>query len=71
MGAKVLTTSATRTHTIMDAYWKHHTNNDRRRLEGLGLSAREMGGELKAEFGMRPPARRDHRGLRPGGKAEM
>ncbi len=43
MGAKVLTTSATRTHTIMDAYWKHHTNNDRRRLEGLGLSAREMG----------------------------
>jgi hypothetical protein len=45
MGAKVLTTSAARTHTIMDAYWKHHTNNDRRRLEGLGLSAREMGGD--------------------------
>ena len=22
------------------------------------------------EFGMRPPARRGHRGLRPGGKAE-
>ncbi len=43
MGAKVLTTSATRTHTIMDPYWKHHTNKDRRRLETLGLRAREMG----------------------------
>ncbi len=43
MGARVLTTSATRTHTIMDPYWKHHTNKDRRRLEALGLSAREMG----------------------------
>ena len=43
-GAKVLTTRATRTHTIMGPYWKHHTNKDRRRLEGLGLSAREMGG---------------------------
>jgi hypothetical protein len=43
MGAKVLTTRATRTHTIMDPYWKHHANKDRRRLEGLGLSAREMG----------------------------
>ena len=42
-GAKALTTHATRTHTIMDPYWKHHTNKDRRRLEGLGLSAREMG----------------------------
>jgi len=42
-GAKILTTSATRTHTIMDPYWKHHTNKDRRRLEALGLSAREMG----------------------------
>ncbi|MCP5048156.1 MAG: hypothetical protein GY940_13375, partial [bacterium] len=43
MGAKVLTTIATRTHTIMDPYWKHHTNKDRRRLKALGLSAREMG----------------------------
>ncbi len=43
MGAKVLTTRATRTHTIMGPYWKHHANKDRRRLEGLGLSAREMG----------------------------
>jgi len=43
MGAKVLTTSATRTHTIIDPYWQHHTNKDRRRLEALGLSAREMG----------------------------
>ena len=40
---KVLTTRAVRTHTIMDPYWRHHTNKDRRRLEALGLSAREMG----------------------------
>ena len=45
MAAKVFTTSATRTHTIMDPYWKHHTNKDRRRLEALGLGAREMGGK--------------------------
>jgi hypothetical protein len=44
-GAKVLTTKAARTHTIMDPYWKHHTNKDRRRLDALGLSAREMGGK--------------------------
>ncbi len=43
MGAKVLTTRAARTNTIMGPYWKHHSNNDRRRLEGLGLNAREMG----------------------------
>jgi hypothetical protein len=43
VGTKVLTTRATRTHTIMGPYWKYHTNNDRRRLEGLGLSALEMG----------------------------
>jgi hypothetical protein len=42
-GAKFLTTSATRTNTIMDPYWKHHTNKDRRRLDALGLGAREMG----------------------------
>ena len=42
-GAKVLTTRAIRTHTIMEPYWKLHTNKDRWRLEGLGLSAREMG----------------------------
>ena len=42
-GAKVLTTRAVRTHTIMDPYWKHHTNKDRGRLQALGLSAREMG----------------------------
>ena len=41
--AKVLTTKAVRTHTIMDPYWRHHTNKDRRRLDALGLSAREMG----------------------------
>ena len=44
MGAKVLTTRANRTHTIMEPYWKLHTNQDRRRLQGLGLGAREMGG---------------------------
>jgi hypothetical protein len=43
-GAKVFTTRAIRTHTIMEPYWKLHTNKDRRRLGGLGLSAREMGG---------------------------
>ena len=41
--AKVLTTRAVRTHTIMDPYWRHHTNKDRRRLDALGLNAREMG----------------------------
>jgi hypothetical protein len=42
-GSEALTTSAVRTHAIMDPYWKHHTNKDRARLESLGLSAREMG----------------------------
>ena len=41
--AKVLTTRAVRTHTILDPYWRHHTNKDRRRLAALGLSVREMG----------------------------
>ncbi len=41
--AKVLTTMAVRTHTILDPYWRHHANKDRGRLEALGLSAREMG----------------------------
>ena len=41
--AKVLTTKAVRTHTIMNPYWRHHSNKDRGRLEALGLSAREMG----------------------------
>ena len=43
MGAKVMTTRATRTHTIMDAYWQHHGNRDRALLEKLGLNARELG----------------------------
>ena len=43
MGAKVMTTRATRTHTIMDAYWRHHGNRDRALLKKLGLSAKEMG----------------------------
>ena len=42
MGAKVMTTRATRTHTIMDAYWQHHGNRDRVLLKKLGLSAKEM-----------------------------
>lgn len=41
--ANVMTTSATRTHTIMDAYWQHHGNKDRALLKKLGLKAREMG----------------------------
>ena len=41
--AKVMTTRATRTHTIMDAYWQHHGNKDRELLKELGLGAREMG----------------------------
>jgi hypothetical protein len=41
--AKVMTTRAIRTHTIMDAYWQHHGNRDRALLKKLGLSARELG----------------------------
>lgn len=41
--AKVMTTRATRTHTIMDAYWQHHGNRDRALLKKLGLNARELG----------------------------
>jgi len=41
-GAKVMTTRATRTHIIMDAYWRHHGNRDRALLKKLGLGAREM-----------------------------
>ena len=44
-GTTVLTTSATRTHTLMDAYWQHHGNKDRARLKKLGLGAREMGSD--------------------------
>jgi hypothetical protein len=40
---KVMTTRASRTHTIMDAYWQHHGNKDRELLKKLGLGAREMG----------------------------
>lgn len=43
MGPNVMTTSATRTHTLMDAYWQHHGNEDRGLLKKLGLGAREMG----------------------------
>ena len=42
-GAKALTTRATRTHTIMDAYWQHHGNRDRALLKKLGLGDRELG----------------------------
>jgi hypothetical protein len=30
-----------------------------------------MGEVWKVALGMRPPARRGHRGLRPGGKSEL
>ena len=43
MRKKAMTTRATRTHTIMDAYWQHHGNKDRSSLKKLGLDAREMG----------------------------
>jgi hypothetical protein len=43
MGAKVMTTRAIRTHTIMDAYWQHHGNRDRALLKKLGLGAKELG----------------------------
>ncbi len=43
MGAKVMTTRAIRSHTIMDAYWRHHGNRDRALLKKLGLDARELG----------------------------
>ena len=42
--ASVKTTRAVRTHTIMDAYWRHHGNEDRALLKKLGLKARELGG---------------------------
>ena len=41
-GAKVMTTHATRTHTIMGPYWRHHQNKDRGMLTNLGLSTRKM-----------------------------
>ena len=37
---KEMTTRAVRTHTIMDAYWRHHNNADRALLKKLGLKAR-------------------------------
>jgi len=43
--AKVMTTRATRTHTILDAYWQHHGNKDRELLKELGLGAREIGSD--------------------------
>ena len=42
-GGKLMTTRATRSHTIMDPYWQHHRNKDRVLLKKLGLNAREMG----------------------------
>ena len=44
-GLTVMTTRATRSHTIMDPYWQHHRNQDRGMLKKLGLNAREMGKE--------------------------
>jgi hypothetical protein len=42
MGSQAKTTRAVRTHTIMDAYWRHHGNRDRALLKNLGLKPREM-----------------------------
>lgn len=42
-GTEIMTTRAVRTHTLMNAYWQHNSNEDRDLLEKLGLSAREMG----------------------------
>ena len=54
------------------------TEGSGQRTEDRGLKTgdrgqrTEDGGQrrLNSEFGMRPPARRGHRGLRPGGNAE-
>lgn len=40
---KALTTGATRTHTIQNAYWRHHGNQDRELLKKLGLGTRALG----------------------------
>ncbi len=42
MSTKAMTTRATRTHTLMDAYWQHHNNKDRVLLKKLGLKSREL-----------------------------
>ena len=42
-GGKVLTTRATRTHTIMSDYWNRHNNADRKMLKKLGLDANSQG----------------------------
>ena len=41
---KVLTTSATRTHTILIDYWNYNHNRDRKLLKKLGLGDRELAG---------------------------
>ena len=41
-GQKVVTTRATRTHTLNIDYWKHHDNKDRDLLRRLGLGSREL-----------------------------
>jgi hypothetical protein len=40
----ILTTSATRTHTILIDYWNHNHNTDRKLLNRLGLGDRELAG---------------------------
>ena len=37
-GDKLLTTTAVRTHTIMNEYWNHNANGDRALLDQLGLT---------------------------------
>jgi hypothetical protein len=37
LNGSTLTTTAVRTHTILNDYWNHHSNRDRRLLTRLGL----------------------------------
>ena len=59
---------------------KQMADDGRKRTEGRGQRTddrrqgclnSEWGSDWKVEVGMRPPARRSHRGLRPGGKVEV
>lgn len=42
VNAKIMTTRAVRTHTLMNAYWRHNSHEHRNLLEKLGLKAREF-----------------------------
>lgn len=49
MSANVLTTSATRTHTMMDAYWQHHGKKRQGAAEKTGTGREGIGKELNAD----------------------